>query len=232
MLGGPALFRMRRRAAWNQKNIGLPTGPKSVAGNIAIGPGKVERRVILDADAGHGQLVHLALQRVFRGPVGGIVAVRAPPDDSRPLRPCERERRTHKAEIARRPVRCLEIVDALEPPAIEPAHQGDPVPQLMGLGTAVIPDIVEQAAPFGQGSEGGDGEKGDMNIAVVGTDRRHGAVAEDEITQGAQLDHQDAVHHLTPPRLLPRLRQIVSRNRPQGSWHTFVHSRTGHGSGG
>ena len=108
-----------------------------------------------------------------------------------PFRPAARERRSHQAEVAARAVGGLQVVDAREPGAVEAPGDRHHASTRATDGPVVDPDLVEQPVQRASPSSEGDGHEGEMRVRVVGTDRGHGAVRQDEVAERAELDDED-----------------------------------------
>jgi hypothetical protein len=110
--------------------------------------------------------------------------------DARPLR----RERPQGLEVPVGAAVGLQVVDAVVAGLAQPAEQGGQVAEVAG--TAVGLDAVEVGRQLGQGFEGRGGQQRDLGARMGFADLLHRRQGQNEIAEGAQLDHQDLLDFL------------------------------------
>ena len=161
----PACERLRQRAAeWRQR--------------------RQRRRV----DAGHQELLGLAVDRVLGVAAEIGVRVRGTPGDPRPLRQPGAQQPGIKCGTRRG----LQIVDAIETAPSKPLAQGQPAGQRERPGPLVDQHLVEEAELLGKPGERAGCQQAEPVALVVMADRREGPERLNEIAERTEPDDEDA----------------------------------------
>ena len=182
---------MRRRA----RNEHDKLSPGQIIGDFAERGGKLRQRRRMNPC--HQHLLGLLVDRVLPVAVEIGVRMRGSRRDARPFRP---DMAGEQPQIARGALRCLQIVDPVEPAPPQLPAQCPPIRQRGRPRPRIDQHLVETAEPGRETGKRRGRQQCDVVARVTPADCRERPERLDKIAERAEPDHQDTAPRGRSPR--------------------------------